>query len=397
MTESQTLSIDELLSPELIGPHDGAGRLAVVAMSGGVDSAVTALITRERGYRVVGMNLRLFSPADPVHSVNPCCGIPAMDDARATCQVIGVPFYAINMEAEFGEAVIDRFVNEYAEGRTPNPCLECNRHVKFTHLVHRARLLGASCLATGHYARIDWDGARHHLRRAIDGGKDQSYVLHTLTPAQLAFIQFPLGRLSKPQVRQLARHFGLPVADKEESQEICFVGKSSYADFVARRRPDVTRPGAIVTEDGAAIGEHAGLVHHTVGQRRGIRIAGPSPLYVLNLNTARNELVVGPRENAVARGIEADGVQFTSGAWPALPFAAEAVVRYRGNPVPCRVTPHSAGHVSVDLIGERTALPIASPGQAIVFYLQDEVLGGGTIRSVQRDAAPVAGAARGGQ
>jgi len=397
MTESPIFSTDELLSPELIGPHDGAGRLAVVAMSGGVDSAVTALIMRERGYRVVGMNLRLFSPADPVHSVNPCCGIPAMDDARATCQVIGVPFYAINMEAEFGEAVIDRFVNEYAEGRTPNPCLECNRHVKFTHLVHRARLLGASCLATGHYARIDWDGTRHHLRRAIDGRKDQSYVLHTLTPAQLAFIQFPLGRLIKPLVRQLARHFGLPVADKEESQEICFVGKSSYADFVARRRPDVTRPGAIVTEYGASIGEHAGLVHHTVGQRRGIRIAGPSPLYVLNLDTARNELVVGPRENAVARGIEADGVQFTTGAWPELPFAAEAVVRYRGNPVPCRVTPHSTGHVSVDLIGERTALPIASPGQAIVFYLQDEVLGGGTIRSVQRDAAPVVAAAKGGQ
>ncbi|MDQ2682679.1 MAG: hypothetical protein M3Y37_04055, partial [Chloroflexota bacterium] len=172
--------VRDLLGTEKIGPRDGGGRLAVVAMSGGVDSAVTALIMRERGYRVVGMNLRLFTPSDPVHSVNPCCGIPAMDDARATCQVIGVPFYAINMEAEFGEAVIDRFVDEYASGRTPNPCLECNRHVKFRHLVHRAKLLGADCLATGHYARIE-PGEPYRLYRAVDARKDQSYVLHTLT------------------------------------------------------------------------------------------------------------------------------------------------------------------------------------------------------------------------
>src|SRR5215210_5494114 len=155
ITETPPPDLDLLLSEEKIGPRDGAGKTVVVAMSGGVDSATTALIMRERGYRVVGMNLRLFSPADPVHAVNPCCGIPAMDDARATCGVIGVPFYAINMEAEFGEAVIDRFVDEYAAGRTPNPCLECNRHVKFRHLVHRAKLLGAQCLATGHYARIE--------------------------------------------------------------------------------------------------------------------------------------------------------------------------------------------------------------------------------------------------
>jgi tRNA-uridine 2-sulfurtransferase len=390
-------SIDDLLTEELIGPSNGAGRLAVVAMSGGVDSAVTALIMRERGYRVVGMNLRLFSPSDPVHSVNACCGIPAMDDARATCQVIGVPFYAINMEAEFGEAVIDRFVNEYAAGRTPNPCLECNRHVKFTHLVHRAKLLGANCLATGHYARIERDGETYRLSRATDIRKDQSYVLHTLSPEQLRFIQFPLGNLTKPQVRRLARHFGLPVADKEESQEICFVGKSSYADFVAKRRPDVTKPGAIVDEAGTTLGEHAGLVHHTVGQRRGIRIAGPTPLYVLNLDTGRNELVVGPRQHAVARSIVADGILFTDGMWPGMPFEADAVVRYRGTPVPCRVIPGANGHAEVELLGEPDALPVASPGQAIVFYRQDEVLGGGTIRSVEREAAHAGLAAKGAQ
>jgi tRNA-specific 2-thiouridylase len=378
--------VADLLTDARIGPRDGRGRLAVVAMSGGVDSAVTALIMRERGFRVVGMNLRLFTPSDPVHSANPCCGIPAMDDARATCQVIGVPFYAINMEAEFGEAVIDRFVNEYAEGRTPNPCLECNRHVKFRHLVHRAKLLGAECLATGHYARIE-KGRPHRLFRAVDARKDQSYVLHTLAPEQLEFIQFPLGNLTKPEVRRLARHFGLPVADKEESQEICFVGKGSYADFVARRRPDVTRLGEIVNEQREVIGGHEGLVHHTIGQRRGIRIAGPAPLYVLELDITRNQLVVGARTRAVARRISADGVTFTSGEWPEEPFAADAVVRYRGVPARCLVRPaNNPGRVEVELTGAAESLPVASPGQAIVFYRHDEVLGGGTIRGVRREA-----------
>jgi tRNA-uridine 2-sulfurtransferase len=385
-TSESRFDIRELLGEAKIGPRDGARKLAVVAMSGGVDSAVTALVMRERGYRVVGMNLRLFTPSDPVHSVNPCCGIPAMDDARATCQVIGVPFYAINMEAEFGEAVIDRFVDEYAAGRTPNPCLECNRHVKFRHLVHRAKLLGAECLATGHYARIE-RGDPHRLLRAVDTRKDQSYVLHTLTPEQLAFIQFPLGNLTKPEVRALARHFDLPVADKEESQEICFVGKGSYANFVAERRPDVTRPGEIVSEQRDVIGAHEGLVHHTIGQRRGIRIAGPKPLYVLELDTVRNQLVVGDRSRAVARRITADGVSYTSGAQPAGPFEADAVVRYRGVPAACMVRPgDNEGQVEIELLGDAEKLPIASPGQAIVFYRDDEVLGGGTIRHVDREA-----------
>src|SRR5215217_9266790 len=312
--------MDELLSEAKIGPRDGAGKTVVVAMSGGVDSAVTALVMRERGYRVIGMNLRLFSPGDPEHAVNPCCGIPAMDDARATCALIGVPFYAVNMEAEFGEAVVNRFVDEYAAGRTPNPCLECNRHVKFRHLVHRAKLLGADCLATGHYARVVLgDPARgepHRLFRAVDSHKDQSYVLHTMTQEQLGFVRFPLGNLTKPEVRALARGFGLPVAEKAESQEICFVGKGSYADFVARRWPDVTVPGEIIDAGGTVIGEHKGLVNHTVGQRKGIGIARPEPLYVFNLDTSRNRLMVGSRSDATASALTAESVSLIDGAWP---------------------------------------------------------------------------------
>jgi tRNA-specific 2-thiouridylase len=390
LTLKSIIQPNGLLSESKIGPRDGAGKTVVVAMSGGVDSAVTALIMRERGYRVIGMNLRLFSPGDPDHAANPCCGIPAMDDARATCALIGVPFYAINMEVEFGEAVVNRFVDEYAAGRTPNPCLECNRHVKFRHLVHRAKLLGADCLATGHYARIEHApaGSRepHRLFRAVDGRKDQSYVLHTVDQEQLGYIRFPLGRLTKPEVRTLAREFGLPVADKAESQEICFVGKGSYAEFVSKRRPDVTVPGEIVDAGGSVIGEHKGLVHHTVGQRKGIGIARPEPLYVLNLDTSRNRLVVGSREDATATELTADAVTMIAGSWPAEPFVCDAVVRYRGQPAAAQIQlgPTDSGAATATFA---EGGPIAAPGQAVVFYRGDEVLGGGTIERVVRSAA----------
>lgn len=390
--EANLPSAEELLVEERIGPRDGAGRTAVVAMSGGVDSAVTALVMRERGYRVVGMNLRLFSPEDEDHRANPCCGIPAMDDARATCARIGVPFYAVNMEVEFGQSVIDTFVNEYAAGRTPNPCLECNRHVKFRHLVQRAKALGADTLATGHYAQIHRgdaeDGAPHRLSRAADPRKDQSYVLYSLSQEQMDFIQFPLGGLTKPEVRVIARAYGLPVADKEESQEICFVGNRSYADFVSERRPDVTEPGEVVTKDGAVIGEHKGLVNHTVGQRRGLGIAGKKPYFVLHLNTADNKLVVGDREDAQASTIEVDTLTLSPDLDTSADIAAEAVVRYRGHPAPATISVTDASDSCVATVRfAHNAGPVASPGQAIVFYQGDTVLGGGTIRRVERQGA----------
>lgn len=384
--DSAAIDIAALLADGRIGPRDGAGKTCVVAMSGGVDSAVTALLMRERGYRVVGINLRLFSPEDEDHRANPCCGIPAMDDARRTCARIGVPFYALNMEVEFGEAVIGKFVDEYANGRTPNPCLECNRGVKFRHLVERAKALGADCLATGHYARIAHgdpaSGQPHRLLRAIDPLKDQSYVLHTLTQEQLSYLQFPLGGLRKTETRAIARAFDLPVADKPESQEICFVGNRSYADFVAARRPDAVRPGEVVTADGTVIGAHKGFVHHTVGQRRGLGIAAKEPLYVLRLEPVANRVVVGAREQAAAVSLAAGEIAFTGGMWPEQGFTCEIMVRYRGQLANATVLPGPAGSgtavVSFDGPG-----PIASPGQAVVFYRGDEVLGGGTISHVE--------------
>ena len=385
-TAEDVAAAKALLVEDKIGPRDGDGKTVVVAMSGGVDSAVTALLMRERGYRVVGMNLRLFSPDDEDHRANPCCGIPAMDDARATCATIGVPFYAVNMEIEFGEAVVNKFVDEYAAGRTPNPCLECNRHVKFRHLVQRAKQLGADCLATGHYVRIETTGDDGQVRlfRAVDSRKDQSYVLYTLSQEQLRYIQFPLGRLTKPEVRTLARGYGLPVADKAESQEICFVGNRSYADFVAERRPDVTVPGEIVDPAGTVLGEHRGLVHHTVGQRRGIGIASTKPYFVLHLDTSANRLVIGDRDQAQAVHINATDISFTSGHWPAEPFMCDIAVRYRGAPAPALVTPLSEADRTATIAFAPESGPIASPGQAIVFYDGDEVLGGGTIEEVER-------------
>lgn len=385
--ESRNLdSVADLLTEDRIGPRDGDGKTVVVAMSGGVDSAVTALVMRERGYNVVGMNLRLFSPEDEDHRANPCCGIPAMDDARKTCATIGVPFYAINMELEFGANVIQKFVDEYAAGRTPNPCLECNRHVKFQHLVQRARLLGADCLATGHYARIEYghDGNPHRLYRALDSRKDQSYVLYTLNQDQLGFIQFPLGNLTKPEVRSLAHAFGLPVADKPESQEICFVGNRSYADFVSEHRPDVTVPGDIVTSHGEVIGQHKGLVNHTVGQRRGIGIQAPKPYFVLKLDTSQNQLVVGDRADAEARALRIDTVSMNGGTWPSEPFDCDVVVRYRGTPFTGRVQLHAESDRTATVTITTESGPIASPGQAVVFYHNDQVLGGGTISDVER-------------
>lgn len=382
VTELPRLSPAEaraLLSRYDVGPFDGAGRLVVVAMSGGVDSAVTALVLRERGFRVVGVNMRLYNPPDDRGFHNPCCSIEAMEDARATCRRIDIPFYPMNMAKEFEAGVIDRFVDDYTHGRTPNPCLECNRQVKFKHLIAKARALGAEFLATGHYARIerDDDGV-FHLLRAFDESKDQSYVLHTLDQEQLGYLMFPLGRLRKTEVRELARGFGLPVAEKPESQDICFVGKGQYAEFVRRRRDGLTEPGPIVSSAGDLLGEHRGLIHYTVGQRKGLGIAAAEPLYVLRLEPGANRLVVGARNEMRFETLAAAAVSFTCGDWPVEPFDCSVMVRYRGAEHEASVEPLDPGTVRVIFAEPPHAV---APGQAVVFYRDGEVLGGGTIIS----------------
>jgi tRNA-specific 2-thiouridylase len=362
----------------------------VVGMSGGVDSSVAALLLKEAGYRVIGINLRLWTPPSDgltTHDEGRCCSIEAMEEARAVCDVIDVPFLALNLEAQFGRRVVDYFVDEYVAGRTPNPCLACNRHIKFDVLLNKARALGARWLATGHYARVrdGADGTRE-LLRARNAAKDQSYVLYPATQAQLRHLLFPLGDFAdKEEVRAIARRHGLPVADKEESQEICFIPSHNHARFVERLRPGALRPGVIVDTAGRRVGTHQGLAQFTVGQRRGLGLAGPRPLYVLGLDAANNSVVVGGGEELRFAALEASEVNWTAGAAPARPADLQAMVRYRSTLYPARVTALAGDRLRAEFTAD---LPNAvAPGQAVVLYDGERVVGGGIIDRAERAAA----------
>ena len=364
----------------------------VVAMSGGVDSAVTALLMRDAGYEVVGITMRLYSGDEMgavAHGTGSCCGLEGVEDARAICQTLRVPFYPLNFERQFEQHVIAPFAAAYAAGRTPNPCLSCNRHLKFAALLGRAIAMGADYLATGHYAIVQQDaGGNAHLHRAVDATKDQSSVLYTFTQQQLAHTLLPLGTLTKREVRAIARAHGLPVAEKPESQDICFVPDGDYARIVAERRPDAFTPGDIVDTGGAVVGRHAGIGHYTVGQRRGLHVAQGERRYVVGLDRDANRVVIGDADALTAHALVADDVLFIGEA-PREPVMVEAMVRYRSTPVTAILTPlpdRTARLVFPDGLRQ----PAATPGQAVVFYRGGEVLGGGTIERVERgDGTPL--------
>src|SRR5579885_890246 len=349
----------------------------LVAMSGGVDSSVAAALLCEQGYDVIGVAMRL-TPDDPPRAARrraTCCSHDDFEDARRVAELLDFPFYVVDLREDFRRRVIANFVGEYLNGRTPNPCVMCNREIKFDRLWQRAAALQCAFVATGHYARIERDGSGlFHLRRAADDTKDQSYFLFNLTQTELGRTLFPLGALRKSEVRARARALGLVNADKPESQEICFVPEGDYGRFVERAAPAALRPGPIVGEDGAVLGRHQGIHRFTIGQRRGLGVAAAEPLYVRAIDAATGAVEVAPLDRLTARGLIADQVRLVRH----LPteFAAEIRIRYRhpGLPATVRLCAEGRAEVILDRPG-----PAITPGQACVFYRGDEVLGGGLI------------------
>jgi tRNA-specific 2-thiouridylase len=362
--------------------------LIVVAMSGGVDSAVAAALLCAQGHDVVGVTMQIWpdEAAERQERRGGCCAMGAVRDARAVAQLLGIPYYVFNLREEFHAAVIARFAAAYASGRTPNPCVACNEHIKFRALLDKARLLGADALATGHYARVlrAEDGG-WRLGRAADRRKDQSYVLHPLAVGDLPFIRFPLGEMSKEETRARARTLGLPVADKPDSQEICFVGPEGHAAVVGAERPEALLPGPILDTSGRVLGEHRGLAHYTVGQRRGLGLAGPEPRFVVALDAGRNAVVVGALGETFARGCTIPDVRWLVPEPP--PAGSPCAAKVRSGPVehPAVVEPDPAGGARVCFLEPVRAV---TPGQACVLYDGDVVLGGGEIGCVDRVLRP---------
>jgi len=348
----------------------------VVAMSGGVDSAVAAGLLARDGFDVVGITMRLWTREDPdaPPARRRCCSVEDTDDARAAADALGIPHYVLNMEREFQHRVVDYFVAEYGRGRTPNPCLACNEHVKFDTLLERAVALQADYLATGHYARIEEDGGTFRLRRAVDPEKDQSYVLYTMRQPELGQTLFPVGTYTKLQIRDLAREMRLPLADKPDSADICFVPDGDYKSFVRERLPQ--RAGAIIDENGARVGNHDGIAAYTVGQRRGLGVAAAGEKrFVTGIDPELNIVTIGPEDRLLASSLLAENVTWTAGT-PNDPISAAVKIRYRTPAAPATVTPLTATTARVDFHVPQRAI---TPGQAAVFYSGDEVRGGGTI------------------
>ncbi|MFW7356935.1 tRNA 2-thiouridine(34) synthase MnmA [Brucella tritici] len=361
----------------------------VVAMSGGVDSSVVAGILKREGYDVVGVTLQLYDHGAAVHRAGSCCAGQDIEDARRVSESLGIPHYVLDYEARFREAVIDPFANSYVSGETPIPCVSCNQTVKFADLLQTARDLGADALATGHYIRSRANGAHRALYRPVDTDRDQSYFLFATTQEQIDYLRFPLGHLPKAQVREIAEEMGLTVAKKQDSQDICFVPQGKYSDIISKLKPEAANPGDIVHIDGRTLGRHDGIVHYTVGQRRGIGVATGEPLYVVHLDAANARVIVGPREALETHKVFLRDINWLGDApindLPEGGMEVFAKVRSTRPPRPA-VLRHGDGQTWVELVDGESGI---APGQACVLYSDESntarVFGGGFIGRSERE------------
>jgi len=362
-----------------------ATQRVVVAMSGGVDSSVAAALVKSAGYETIGITLQLYDHGDATKRKGACCAGQDIHDARSVAASLDIPHYVLDYESLFRESVIDNFADTYLSGHTPIPCVRCNETVKFKDLLTTAKDLGAEALVTGHYIETSFNDGQWQMRRPVDEKRDQSYFLFSTTPEQLSFLRFPLAHLTKNEIREFAAKLALPVADKPDSQDICFVPNGDYATVIERLRPDCSLPGEIVDMDGNILGQHQGVLHYTVGQRRGLGVAIGEPLYVVRIDADARQVIVGPKEALARRTIMLDEVNWLGGEMLSDPIDVKVKIRSTGSPVRANLTllQGQRAEVSLDIPEEGV-----SPGQACVFYGAEEgpaapVLGGGWIISAQ--------------
>lgn len=355
-------------------------RKVVVGMSGGVDSSVAAWLLKEQGYDVIGVTMQIWQDEDTEvqEAEGGCCGLSAVDDARRVAMDLGIPYYVMNFKEEFRKNVMDYFVGEYVEGRTPNPCIACNRHVKWESLLRRSMAIGADYIATGHYAQIDrLPGGRYSLKTSVTAAKDQTYALYNLTQEQLSHTLMPVGIYHKEEIRDMAERLGLPVAHKPDSQEICFIPDHDYASFIEEYTGRELPPGNFVDLDGNVLGRHRGITHYTVGQRKGLNLSMGRPVFVVEIRPETNEVVIGDNQDVFTNVLRCDKLN-----WMAVdglhgkPMEVLAKIRYSHKGSPCTIR-----EIGDDMVECRFHEPVraVTPGQAVVFYDGDYVAGGGTI------------------
>ena len=359
----------------------------VVAMSGGVDSSLAVALLQEQGYDAIGITMRLWVSSEfeeeAKDSGRGCCSLSSVDDARRVADGMGIPFYVVNFKEPFRTHVVDYFIEEYRNARTPNPCIACNRHMKFDLLLRKALELEASFIATGHYARVEYHQGtdRFRLKKAKDQTKDQTYALYNLTQKQLSHTLFPLGGYLKSEVREMAAKYGMAVASKPDSQEICFIPDDDYKRFLREETDVLAVPGPILDIDGNRLGTHVGLINYTVGQRKGLGLAVGKPIFVISLDKENNTLIVGDDSDVFSKALIAEDLNFILIDELREPREVQAKVRYHAKEVPALLSPRPGGLARLDFLTPERAI---TPGQSVVFYVKDDVVGGGIIQKAIR-------------